>query len=189
MGPEYAPQAAAVLWFLSLGYIAGLPYYTIAAILYGLNEHRYVAYSRVVEGVVNIGLSVVLVQQIGIVGVAIGTTLPHIIVVGLYLPNLLPRLFPLKLGEYYMWTYLRPLGASVPFIATCWSIERYVRPAHLGTFFVAVAVAMIAYVVPIWFVALTAAERGRVVEIVRRRLPSPAPTIVAPKPIVSEAPK
>lgn len=189
MGPEYAPQAAAVLWILSLGYIAGLPYYTIAAVLYGLGQHHHVAYSRVIEGVVNLGISVVLVQKIGIVGVAIGTAIPHFVVVALYLPNLLPRLFPLDLKEYYVWTYLRPLAASIPFVVACWSIERFVRPASLGVFFVSVAAALIAYAAPGWLLALTAAERAHVVEMVRRRLPSTAPVIVTAKPIGTQAPE
>jgi O-antigen/teichoic acid export membrane protein len=189
MGAEYAPQAAAVLAVLSAGYIAGLPYYTIAAVLYGLGQHHHVAYSRVIEGVVNLGLSVVLVQQIGIVGVAIGTAIPHTIVVALYLPNLLPRLFPLNLREYYMWTYVRPLAASIPFVVTCWTIDRFVSPADLAAFFASVALALITYAAPAWFVALTAPERNRVVEIVRRRLPSASPPIVTAKPIATKAPE
>ena len=96
MGAEYAAQAGTVLAVLATGHLFGLPYYTISGVLYGLGRHRVVAWSRVFEGVVNLVLSVILVQRYGVVGVAIGTIVPHIIVVGAVLPIVLPRWVPIE---------------------------------------------------------------------------------------------
>ncbi len=100
MGAEYAGPAGVVLAVLSVGHLIGLPYYTISGVLYGLGRHRVVAMSRIFEGVVNVALSIALITRYGLVGVALGTIIPHIIVVAGILPSSLPRWMPLNLREY-----------------------------------------------------------------------------------------
>ena len=170
MGPEYAGLAGSVLAILATGHLIGLPYYTISGILYGLGRHRVVAWSRVFEGVVNLVLSVILVRRYGVVGVAIGTIVPHIIVVGAVLPRVLPRWVPMNLGEYYLSTYGRPLLAATPFMLSCLYIADVIVPAHFISFFGSIAAALPLYFVPIWFVALTSDERAAAREYVNHRL-------------------
>ena len=170
MGAEYAGNSAIILTVLATGHLIGLPYYTISAVLYGLGRHRIIAWSRVFEGTTNLLLSVILVQRYGIVGVAIGTALPHIIVVFGLLPRVLPRWIPMDLGEYYVSTYARPLLATTPFVLACLYIARVVVPANFFSFFASIAVALPLYVVPIWFLALTADERAAAREYLHHRL-------------------
>jgi O-antigen/teichoic acid export membrane protein len=169
MGPEYASQAGAVLAFLATGHLFGLPYYTISAVLYGLGRHRVVAWSRVLEGVANLVLSVILVQHYGVVGVAIGTTVPHMIVVGALLPRVLPRWVRMNVGEYYLSTYVRPLLAATPFALTCLYIANVIVPASFISFFGFIAAALPLYLVPTWFVALTSDERAATREYLSHR--------------------
>ena len=170
IGPSYGPQAGMVLATLAAGHLIGLPYYTISGVLYGLGKHRIIAQSRILEGVANLSLSLWLVRHYGIVGVAVGTVIPHAIVVGVILPSILPRLLPLRLGEYYYSTYVKTFIASVPFWIVCWIIARVVRPSDFLSFFASVAVGLLAYVVPIWLVALSTGERSYLWGAVRRRL-------------------
>lgn len=162
MGPNYAPTAASVLAVLAAGYMLGLPYYTISGLLYGLARHRIVAWSRLGEGLVNVVASIILVQQMGLIGVALGTAVPHAIVVVGILPWLLPALIPISLREYYVWTYVRPLGASLPFCLACWTVNSVVQPSSLSTFFVWGSATLIAYIVPCWFLCLRAHERAHI---------------------------
>ena len=177
MGPEFGPQAAAVLEVLAIGFCVALPGSTISAALYGLGRHRHVAYARIAEGVVNLTLSVVLVQRMGVVGVAIGTAVPQILAAGVYLPSLLPRFMPLDLKTYYVGTYLRPLVAAVPLMAACWAIDHVVQPGTLPLFFAWATAAILAYAAPCWLVVLTREERQRAVALVRERL-RPARAVV-----------
>lgn len=170
MGEEFAPQAGAVLTVLAVGHLIGLPYYTISAVLYGLGRHRIVAWSRIFEGVLNLLLSVILVQRYGVVGVAIGTIVPHILVVAAILPTVLPRWVPIDLREYYVSTYARPFLAAVPFTFACLLIAEEIVPASFFSFFGLIAAAMPLYFVPIWFLSLTAGERAAARELVSHRL-------------------
>jgi len=95
MGETYAPTAGGILVVLSLGYIVGLPYHTISGVFYGLGAHRVIAWLRLLEGALNLGLSVILLRVYGVAGVAAGTAIPQIVMVGCVLPMLLPRFFPI----------------------------------------------------------------------------------------------
>lgn len=181
MGPAFAPQAALVLKVLSVGFLVGLPASTISAALYGLGRHHHVAYARIAEGLVNLTLSIVLVQKIGVVGVAIGTAVPQVLAAGLYLPSLLPRFMPIDLKTYYQWAYLRPIVAAIPMAAACWAIEHLVQPATLLAFFATTAAAAVVYALPCWWLVLTAEEQRHAAALLRSRRsaavsgPAPAP--------------
>lgn len=170
MGPEYAGPASEVLAWLAVGHLLGLPYYTISAALYGLGRHRVVAQTRVADGVVNLTLSMLLVRSLGINGVAIGTIIPHTIVVVGVLPMVLARWVPINLREYYTMTYVRPILASLPFGLVCWLIARVIAPDGYLVFFASVGIGLLAYIVPAWFVALTPPERERLGQALRDRL-------------------
>lgn len=159
IGEAHARMAWQIMTVLSVGYIVGLPYYTISGILYGLGEHRIVAILRIVEGVINLTLSVVLVKTIGLVGVALATAIPHIVIVGWVLPRALPKIFPVELRPYYAAVYGQTLIAAIPFGVACWLVRTVVQPAGLLSFFLWGSATLIAYAVPAWFVALSHDER------------------------------
>jgi peptidoglycan biosynthesis protein MviN/MurJ (putative lipid II flippase) len=167
MGPEHAGLAARVMATLAAGYIIGLPYYTISGILYGLGAHRIVAMLRLLEGAMNLALSVVLVNRIGLIGVAIGTAIPHVIVVGWILPRSLPKVFPLDLGDYYRVVYGRTLLAALPFTLVCWLIRSVVQPPDLPSFFLWGFASVVAYFVPVWLIALSGDERLHLLRVAR----------------------
>ncbi len=174
MGPEYGGPAGTVLAVLAAGHVLGLPYYTLSGVLHGLGKHPVIAFSRVFEAVVNLVLSVILVQRLGLLGVAIGTAVPHVIVAAIILPLVLPRLHPIDLGAYFRTVYVRPLLAAVPFAVACWIIRTVIMPASLPAFFGWIAVAMPVYLIPCWLIALTGDERTLVHGSTWQRLQSRA---------------
>jgi peptidoglycan biosynthesis protein MviN/MurJ (putative lipid II flippase) len=140
-------------------------------VLYGLGQHRLVAILRVVEGAINLTLSVVLVNAVGLVGVAIGTAVPHVLMVGWVLPRALPRIFPLSLRAYYFHVYGRTLLAALPFAATTWAIRTMVQPATLTAFFAWGGLSLVAYLVPLWLIVLSSGERAHLARAAGRLSP------------------
>jgi O-antigen/teichoic acid export membrane protein len=171
MGAEFGPTAGRVLAVLAAGYIVGLPYFTISGVLYGLGRHHIVALSRIVEGSVNLGLSVLLVKRYGWIGAAIGTAVPHAIMVAGVLPFILPEMVRPNLREYFVWTYVRPLVASVPFWLACFGVERVLAPTTIATFMGYGALTLLAYLPACWLIALSADERIDIGRALRRRVP------------------
>jgi O-antigen/teichoic acid export membrane protein len=170
MGAQFSPMAGQVLRVLGTAHLVGLPYYTIAGVLYGLAQPGVIARMRIFEAVVNLGLSVLLVQRYGVLGVAIGTLVPHVIVAVVFLPGLMPKLLPVGLREYYVSTYVWPLMASLPFWITCLLIDRMIQPSTLVSFITIGTLSLVVYLVPTWFLALDPAERA----LVRGRFARPA---------------
>jgi O-antigen/teichoic acid export membrane protein len=179
MGGDYGPIAGMVLAVLAAGHAVGLPYATISGVLYGLGRHRTVALSRIIEGAANLILSIVLVRAYGWVGAAIGTAIPHAIMVGAILPLLLPAIAPIRLREYYVWTYLRPALAAMPFAIACWAIEHVLAPRDLVTFMAAGTVSLVAYALPVAALALTPAERAYAARVLRLRVGRGEPVVPA----------
>lgn len=168
MGPEHAAMAGRVMTVLSLGYIIGLPYYTISGVLYGLGQHRIIAIMRVVEGAMNLALSVILVNVVGLVGVAVGTAVPHVLMVGWILPRALPKMFPFDLRAYYLEVYGRSLAAAVPFALATWMIATVVQPATMVSFFAWGGLSLVTYLGPLWVIALSENERTHLLRVLRR---------------------
>ena len=179
MGPTYAATAGQILMVLSLGYIVGSPYQTISGTFYGLGEHRRIAILRIIEGAVNLALSVALIQMVGLVGVALGTAIPHVIIVGGVLPQMLPRLIAVRLRDYYADVYLKPLAAAAPFAVTCWAIAHVIVPGTLVSFFAWGAASLATYAIPCWLIALSASERAHIREALARRMPRLLPAAAA----------
>ena len=167
MGPAFGPIAGSVLAALGFAHMAGLPYFAITGVLYGLGKHRITATARIFEGVANVVLSVILVQKWGLIGVAVGTLIPQVIVAIAILPAVIPRLMSIGLVEYYVSTYAKPLAASVPFWLVCYFIDRTVQPAHLVSFMASVGAGLPFYALPCWLIALSSDERQMVLARVR----------------------
>ena len=169
MGAQYAATSSQVLTALAVGSMIGLPYLTISGFFYGIGDHRIVALSRVFEGAANLALSIALIKPLGLVGVALGTSIPHAVMVGAILPALLPSRLPMRLGDYYLRTYVRPLLAVAPFVGACWAIAHLVVPTNLPTLLGCGALAMLTYLPPAWFLGLSGEERGKLRSVLQRR--------------------
>jgi O-antigen/teichoic acid export membrane protein len=175
MGQAFGPISGPLLAILAVAHLIGLPSYAITQILYGLAKPRIPAIMRICEAVANIVLSVILVRKFGLIGSALGTMIPNIIITAIVLPTAVPKLMPVALKDYYVSTYLRPLLASIPFWVVCYAIDRVVAPTTLVTFLGSVGAGLIAYLVPCWFGALSGDERQMIASRVGKRRSRPDP--------------
>jgi O-antigen/teichoic acid export membrane protein len=98
VGPTMASSAATLL-VLVLGMLASSVQATATQVLLALRRQRTMAVTAVLEACCNLGLSVYLATRIGIVGVALGTTIPTAVTAfGFYLPYA-ARLLDVSLGR------------------------------------------------------------------------------------------
>jgi O-antigen/teichoic acid export membrane protein len=86
VGEEYAEYAYLVL-ILTLASFIDIPTWPAGFVLQGMARHRFTAIMTLCSGIANLALSLVLVQRIGLMGVALGTLIPTTIVsLGFVLP-------------------------------------------------------------------------------------------------------
>jgi O-antigen/teichoic acid export membrane protein len=96
------------------------------SVLYAAAKHRFYAYLSLGEAAANVGLSVVLVQFYGMIGVSLGTAIPLLISMLVVQPRYVCRTLELELSAYY-----RELGRAAllailcqsPLLAYMYSVE------------------------------------------------------------------
>lgn len=160
MGREYAEAAGAVLAILTVTHLFSLPHYTVSMILYGTSRHQILAYCKSFEAVANICLSLALVKQFGIVGVAIGTAVPHLFVVVFIFPAMITKMVGLKLWKYITSAYLGPFASILPFIAISYYTKIYHPASSLFDFFLKIFLMLPIYFVTAWFFSFTKEEHS-----------------------------
>lgn len=166
MGPSFAEPVALVLPILAFTQILSSPHNVVVNILYGISRHAALAWLRLVEAFVIVVLSVVLARSMGLVGVALGQAIPHVLLVTLVLPCLLRSILGLPVSKYLAGVYVRPLLAAIPFTLGALWIETHVHLANLIEFGVAIALLLLVYAPCVYAIGLTGEER----QLVLRKL-------------------
>lgn len=136
VGEEFA-GAVPVLWVLLVSYTVGLAQSSGFGLMLARDKHRVFARIMVAEAVVNVGLSIVLAPRLGILGVALGTAIPMLIVKLFVQPFYVSRVARLSLRQY-----VAPLAApaAIAIVMTAALvgggalpvIDRLSLPAFLG---------------------------------------------------------
>ena len=159
MGKEYGPLSGEVLIVLTIAHLFSVAQYTTEDILQGLNKHQVCATCRCVEAVANLILSIVLIRSWGIIGVAVGTAIPHLATALFAYPYFITRAVKVNFREYVVRSYLAPILSSVPFLACCVLIENRFPAGNLAGFFARVLFLMPLYLVPVWYLSIIKEER------------------------------
>jgi O-antigen/teichoic acid export membrane protein len=169
MGEEYAKTAGEVLLILAITQILSAPNHVAASILYGISQHRGVAIMRLVDGAISLTLNIVLIQKLGLIGVAIGTAISQVLVVLLWLPQYVCKKIGINVWVYFAGVYGRSFLAALPFVAGAWYIESVVSPQGMLQFFGAVFVNSLLYLISVYWVSLSADEKKWLRGFIARR--------------------
>jgi O-antigen/teichoic acid export membrane protein len=84
-------------------------------VLYGIGRHYTLALVLLVEGILNLVLSIVLGKRFGIDGVALGTAIPLALTSVCFLPAYLSRVLSLPISKFLRETYAEPIVLAIPF--------------------------------------------------------------------------
>jgi O-antigen/teichoic acid export membrane protein len=139
LGPGYEPTAM-ILKILVLPAALFLPQAVANSVLYGIEEHRNILYLIIVEGILNLGLSLVLLKYYGIYGVAIGTVIPQILIYLIVLPLIVRRLLGFRLSEFYKSTFVSILAALTVSSGTAYIIGKLLSLDNWLSFFIIIAI-------------------------------------------------
>ncbi len=118
----------------------------------------------------NLALSLILIQSMGIVGVALGTAIPQFIVMTVLLPILVNRKVDFSMTLYLRNVYFLPLLASIPFAFVTWYMNQYFPTDSLLEFFSQVAAGLLVYFMSVVIISLSAAERVEYFGLARKFL-------------------
>jgi O-antigen/teichoic acid export membrane protein len=79
-----------------------LPQSICYSILLGISKHKIAFYVLLGEAISNITLSIILVRQFGIIGVALGTAIPQVIIYNFVFPYIFHKVIKDKVGPFYL---------------------------------------------------------------------------------------
>ncbi len=100
--------ALPVLWVLTIAYAVTLSQSTGVAIMYALQKHQLFGLISLLEGFVNVALSIYLAPKYGILGVAWGTAIPMLIIKVFLQPWYIGKILDISV-LHYIWQLLPPL--------------------------------------------------------------------------------
>ncbi|OPX90597.1 MAG: putative membrane protein EpsK [Pelotomaculum sp. PtaB.Bin104] len=92
--------AVTVLSILSVSYMFALSQSPGIGLMYALNKHRYYAAATMIEAIANVMLSILLAPRYGIVGVAMGTAIPMVLIKFFVQPLYVSYIAGIRLRDY-----------------------------------------------------------------------------------------
>jgi hypothetical protein len=130
--------------------------------LMGMGKQPLLIPGVAAEAVIKLALSVALVIPFGIVGVALGSLVPSVLMTAAYIPYCLAKAAGVPVALFHRKALLLPTVACVPFALASAVLERYVPATNLAIFFAQVFLILPLVPVFAWFLCLTAAEKNQV---------------------------
>jgi O-antigen/teichoic acid export membrane protein len=125
VGAKYVPIAYTVLVLLIVSESTQMAQSASGKILFGMARHRTAAFVWLAEAVVNLILSIVLLHYYGVIGVAIGTTIPQLCTNLFFLPEHLCRVLGMRLRTFVSQTYLAPALLCAPLIGALLLMQHF----------------------------------------------------------------
>ena len=161
-----------ILQILLIGHLLSFMQGIGGDILLGVGRHRLLALLSLGSAAINVILSVILVQIMGLPGVAWGTTIPLSLLSLLYVPFAAIRLVGGTPLGFLREAFLPPLAASLLPALFIVVVSRHIN--SLGWMALSLIALGIIYLPSAWLVALKPAEKNRIRSILwpsgRRRL-------------------
>jgi O-antigen/teichoic acid export membrane protein len=117
VGAKYVPVAYTVLVLLIVADSSQMAQSASGKILYGMARHRTLAFVWLAEGVANLILSIWLLHDYGVIGVAIGTAIPQLCTNLFFLPQHLCHVLGIRLWTFLNQAYLAPALLCAPPVA------------------------------------------------------------------------
>ncbi|MDX8388392.1 MAG: lipopolysaccharide biosynthesis protein [Ghiorsea sp.] len=127
------PQSVEITFILMTGFLIASSQSLSFSLLYGRAKHFPVVVISIVDALANLGLSIWLVQDYGIIGVAVGTAIPFIITYGIVFPVVVSRSVNIPYLLYFREALLVPIAFSglmlvcTQFVWKSWSPEGWLE--------------------------------------------------------------
>lgn len=168
MGDLYAEKAELLVYifFVTLYFYA--PHLISYSLLQGLNRHRLYSYLSAFIAVVNLVLSIILVQKYGIIGVAIGAAIPQILFFGILIPFYTCKIHDFSFASYVFQTHIKLAIPTALLYAGLSMIKYYVYPDGYLILFFEAGLVSVFYLIAVYVFALSRDEKQHISGMIRK---------------------
>jgi O-antigen/teichoic acid export membrane protein len=150
MGEEYAEKSYVILVVLLIPLIYSLSQFSTEEILLGTGRHKLFSFVTVAEATTNLGLSIVLIKPLGILGVALGTSIPVVLFRILLSPIFVKRITKSSFLLYLRESLLGPLLICIPVVILALLLESFLSAESLLEFFLQAVLLLSVYYLLAW---------------------------------------
>lgn len=171
MGKEYAVNAKWVLIILTVGTLFTNWESISGSVLFGTSRHKIIAWLRAAEATLKICLCIYFINKWGIIGMAMGAALSHVLFMGVILPILVCRDLDMSIRSYMCESIIPTIVSSIPFALCCYFISFYMPAANLFVLFFSIAIIMPVFIISAWYIAFTVQERAEYVQAIYKYVP------------------
>ena len=178
VGGQYVAASYPVMLVLLIPSTFALAQAASTRILYGMARHKSLAWVTGIEGIANLGLSIYLIRQFGLIGDALGTAIPLSCTSLFFMPRHLCRILNVRLRSFLVQTYTLPILLIFPTVLMLLVMRRWFF-AHT---YLQVALQIVIGLIPYALGLAWAMWTGRVWKV-DHEMPNPAPEPV-PVPLV-----
>lgn len=159
VGAEYL-AAYPILLVLVIPIILALMQSPSIQLLYGISKHKFFAISNSAEGIANLVLSIILVKKYGLMGVALGTAIPMIIIKLFIQPVFTCRVIKLSIWKYYFKVLIPVIFKSGVILIFFWFMVKNLIVADYFKLLGLILANIILFGASIYFLGLNNAERN-----------------------------
>ena len=116
-------------------------------------------------------LTVMFIKIWGIVGVALGMAVSHILFMAIVLPALTCKKLGLPFFNYVRESIIPPLLSCIPFAICCYLMQKLIPASNLIVFFFLVASTLPVFIVSAWLISFSNVEKERYTQLIYQYAP------------------
>lgn len=165
MGDSYI-DSYNILLILVISSTILLAQYPTRSVLFGISKNKFWAYSNIIEGIANVGLSLLLVKKYGIIGVALGTTIPMLVMKIFIQPVYICKILKIDLKNYYKMLLNNIIKPLVFLTLYYLLVKNYLLPSYINLVIFA-ALQTVYFVLLCLSIFLKQKEKNYILEIIK----------------------
>lgn len=171
VGEAYSPYAYLAFILIAAG-LAATSQWPAALILQGIARHRYLAVVSLGASLANLALSAILIQRLGLLGVALGALIATFVERFILIFPYAQRVVGVDRRTAVWEMYLPALLPALPMVGALYALRELLHTASLFTILLAAGVGALVYAAFYLGFPASAAERGIIVDTAKNALRS-----------------
>ena len=160
-------EAFFVALILILGYTVDLIQNVGIEIQRAKGYQKYRSLINAIAAVLNLGISIVLIRQWGVIGAAVGTAVMWLLSCGLVMNLFYARVVGLNVKRFWIEIGRMACGGILP-LALGFLALSYINRCHILIYFALIVAFVLIYLLSLYFFGLRSADRARVRRILKK---------------------
>ena len=171
IGPTYGEIGQPIIVIFAIIQMVMSPGLISLSMLQGLSKHKLYSYLALGVSLLNLILSILLVQTYGLIGVAIGAAIPQVIFYVFFVPRHTAKVIGCSLAQYLKDTYLKLVIPSVALFACLYFFLKTAYPTDYLLLLSEATASTLVYGFLVYALVLNKNEKDRAKTIIGKVLP------------------